>query len=179
MSGQHKKKIIYAFIDSQNLNLSIRNDVRNKRGQILYKGWKLDFEQFYIYLKDNLRVTRAFLFIGYDPTNQSLYTSLQKMGYIIVHKPILDYGVKKGNCDAELVLHAMIEYPNYDSAVIVSGDGDFHCLVEYLNEQEKLECLLIPNKTRYSSLLRKFDDKMKFVNLLRKRLEIKVNKKPA
>jgi len=32
----------------------------------------------------------------------------------------------------------MIEYNNYDKAIIVSGDGDFHCLVEYLEEKEKL-----------------------------------------
>ena len=34
--------------------------------------------------------------------------------------------------DAELVLHTMIEYPNYEKVVIVSGDGDFHCLIKYL-----------------------------------------------
>jgi uncharacterized LabA/DUF88 family protein len=47
-------------------------------------------------------------------------------------------GKVKGNVDAELVLHAMIEYPNYDKALIVTGDGDFFCLVEYLIKQDKL-----------------------------------------
>jgi hypothetical protein len=55
----------YAFIDSQNLNLSI-ND----------QGWKLDFKRFRIYLKDKYGVTKAFLFIGYIATNQALYTKL-------------------------------------------------------------------------------------------------------
>ncbi len=49
----------------------------------------------------------------------------------------------------------MIEYPNYDKAIIVSGDGDFHCLVEYLDQKGKLLKVMAPNKN-YSSLLRKF-----------------------
>ena len=69
-------KPIYAFIDSQNLNLSIRA-----------QGWKLDFKRFRIYLKDKYKVEKAFLFIGYVAGNESLYTYLQKSGYIIVFKP--------------------------------------------------------------------------------------------
>ena len=136
----------FAFIDSQNLNLSILN-----------QSWKLDFKRFRVYLKDKFDVTNAFLFIGFDPTNSNLYTSLQTYGYIIVFKPTLTLpnGKTKGNIDAELVLHTMIEYDNFDKAVIVTGDGDFYCLVEYLKKHNKLERLLIPDKNKYSSLLRK------------------------
>ena len=119
----------FAFIDSQNLNLSI-----------LDQGWRLDFKRFRKYLEDKYGVVKAFLFIGYVPTQQSLYTALQKYGYVVVFKPtlLLSEGRVKGNVDAELVLHAMIEYANYNQAVIVTGDGDFHCLVEYLKKQGKL-----------------------------------------
>lgn len=110
------------------------------------------------------------------PTINHCIPDSKKIGYIIIHKPIIDRGVKKGNCDAELVLHAMIEFDEYDEAIVVSGDGDFYCLVEYLLEKDKLAWLLIPNKTSYSSLLRKFSKKTRFVNLLKKRLEYK---KPA
>ena len=65
-------------------------------------------------------------------------------------------GYTKGNVDAELVLHAMVEYANYDKAIVVSGDGDFHCLVEYLAQQGKLGRILIPNRKKYSALLRRF-----------------------
>ena len=41
----------------------------------------------------------------------------------------------KGNVDAELVLHSMIEYSKYDKAIIASGDGDFRCLIEYLEKK--------------------------------------------
>ena len=68
----------YAFIDSQNLNLAVKE-----------LGWKLDFRRFRKYLQDKYGVVKAFLFIGYVPTQQSLYTSLQEYGYILVFKPTL------------------------------------------------------------------------------------------
>lgn len=159
-----KAEINYAFIDSQNLNLAIRD-----------QGWLLDFERFRKYLKDKYNVEKAFLFIGYVATNQNLYISLQKYGYILIFKPTLNLpnGNVKGNVDAELVLHTMIEYPNYDKALIVSGDGDFYCLVEYLKSQNKLLKLMIPNRTAYSSLFRKFIDDIVFMNGLREKVEYK------
>ncbi len=58
----------------------------------------------------------------------------------------------KGNVDAELVLHsAAIEYDNYDKAIVITSDGDFRCLFEYLKEKEKLERIITPTKF-YSSL---------------------------
>jgi uncharacterized LabA/DUF88 family protein len=153
----------YAFIDSQNLNLSISG-----------QGWRLDFGRFRKYLRDKYSITKAFLFIGYIPTNQPLYTTLQKQEYILIFKPtlFLKDGKVKGNVDAELVLHAMIEFPNYDKAVIVSGDGDFHCLIKYLKMKDKLKRLLIPNQKKFSSLLREFiAEDIAFMNNLKEKLE--------
>jgi len=73
--------------------------------------------------------------------------------------------------DAELVLHTMIEYPNYDKAIIVSGDGDYYCLIEYLETHNKLSKVFIPNKKSYSSLLRKYNRYMAYVTELRAKLE--------
>lgn len=82
-------------------------------------------------------------------------------------------GKVKGNVDAELVLHAMIEYPNYEKAVIVSNDGDFRCLVEYLQKQHKLLRLIIPDRNNYSSLLTTFSPHITFMNDLKNKLEYK------
>ena len=151
----------YAFIDSQNLNLSIRR-----------QNWRLDFKRFRKYIEDKYNVTKAFIFIGYVVTNESLYARLQDYGYILIFKPtlILPDGKPKGNIDAELVLHSMIEYPNYDKAVIISGDGDFYCLIEYLKSRDKLLKLVIPNRYSFSSLLRRFAPYMLFMNGLRNKL---------
>ena len=152
----------YAFIDSQNLNLAIRD-----------QDWELDFKRFRRYLADKYGISKAFLFIGYVPTNQILYTSLQEYGYILIFKPtlVLGNGKVKGNVDAELVLHSMIEYQNYEKAVIVTGDGDFHCLIKYLKSRKKLEKLVIPNQRKFSSLLREFiPNNVVFMNNLRQKL---------
>lgn len=58
----------------------------------------------------------------------------------------------------------MIEYDNYQKAIIVSDDGDFHCLIEYLDLKNKLLKILTPTK-HYSSLLRKFNQKHYIVRI--------------
>lgn len=159
-----KSHFVYAFIDSQNLNLAIKDC-----------GWDLDFARFFVFLRDKFKVKKAYLFIGYVAGNESLYTYLQNSGYVVMFKPTLDVKNKatvitKGNVDAELVLHAMIEYPNYDKAIIISGDGDFHCLIEYLESKNKLDHLLIPNPRKYSALLRKFRPYFMYIAHLEKKL---------
>ena len=139
----------YAFIDSQNLYLSVKN-----------QGWKIDFSKFRKFLTEKYKVRKAYLFVGYREENQKLYKELQECGYIVIFKPTLKYkdGLTKGNCDAELVLHAMIEYPSYDRAIIVSGDGDFYCLASHLKENKKLGAVLVPDKRKYSALLKKINN---------------------
>ena len=48
----------------------------------------------------------------------------------------------------------MIELGKYEKAVIVTGDGDFSCLIKYLREQNKLAKVICPN-SHYSGLLKK------------------------
>ncbi|MBI2889126.1 MAG: NYN domain-containing protein [Candidatus Liptonbacteria bacterium] len=161
----------YAFIDSQNLNLNIRN-----------QGWILDFKRFRVYLEEKYGVSKAFLFIGYIEENKKLYDFLERVGYTCIFKPVLEYktGEVKGNCDAELVLQAMIEYSKYEKAVIVTGDGDFHCLVNYLFEKKKLEAVLIPNRFKFSALLKFkiFRPYLRFLNDLQDKLAYKKEKAP-
>ena len=155
-SNKNQKINNYAFIDSQNLNFAVKT-----------LGWKIDYFRFRRYLKDKYNVTKAYMFIGFVFGNQSLYQFLQEVGFILVFKPTLTLkdGQIKGNCDAELVLHAMIEYINYDQAVIVTGDGDFHCLIEYLRQQDKFRQLIAPSQDSCSYLLRVIaGGKISFIN---------------
>ena len=89
-------------------------------------------------------------------------------------------GTTKGNCDAELVLQAMIEYPNYDKAVIVTGDGDFYCLAQHLHEKGKLKNLLIPNQLKFSALLKWdiFRPYLRYMNDLEHKLSYKKERAP-
>lgn len=170
---EKKKLKIYAFIDSQNLNLSIRNDIIRRRKKI-YAGWRLDFSRFFVYLRAKYHVTKVFLFIGYRKEYKDLYRHLVNAGFILIFKPTLDsQGKTKGNVDAELVLYAVDKIRQYDKAIIVTGDGDFHCLTQYLIKKNKLYKLLIPNQYSYSSLLREFKKYISFINLLKGKLELK------
>lgn len=156
--GKSKKIKIYAFIDSQNLNLGTSKNIA-RHGKEVYRGWKLDFKKFRRYLTDKFRVQKAFLCIGYIKQNENLYKKLKSYGYDLVFKPTVkdSFGKVKGNVDAELVLHAAkIQYDKYDKAVVVSGDGDFYCLHEYLLRNKKLYKIIIPNRKSESSLLNKF-----------------------
>ncbi len=153
----------FAFIDGQNLNLGIKE-----------LGWKLDFSRFRNYLREKYSVTTAYYFMGYVSENQDLYSFLQKAGFILIFKPTIpDHnGRIKGNIDADLVLQAMIDFNNYDKAVIVSSDGDFYSLVKYLYKNNKLKYVISPYKEKCSSLLKKSaKDKIIFVNNLQKKLE--------
>lgn len=163
MSGKGEK--IYAFIDSNNLNLGIEA-----------LGWKLDWRKLRIYLEEKYNVSIAYLFIGYVPTNQDLYSNLQKTGYVLVLKPTIPDkdGNTKGNIDADLVLQAMIDYSNYDKTIIISSDGDFYSLVKYLYEHNKLRLVMSPYNRTCSSLLKKSaKEKIVFMDNLRGKLEYK------
>ena len=160
-----KRENNYAFIDSQNLNLGIQS-----------LGWKLDFGKFRTYLKEKYMVTTAYIFIGFVSQNQDLYSSLQKMGYILILKPTIpdENGKIKGNVDADLVLQAMIDYKNYDKAIIVSSDGDFYSLTKHLYENKKLKSVMSPYVKTCSVLLKKSaKEKIVFMNNLRQKLEYK------
>lgn len=172
MISQFAKEKVYAYIDGNNLNLGIKS-----------LGWKLDFKKFRIYLKEKYNVSIAYIFIGYVPINQDLYSSLQKAGFVLMFKPTLPDkdGRVKGNVDADLVLQAMIDYKdnNFDKAMIVSSDGDFYSLVKYLYEQRKLLLVMSPYIKTCSALLKKSaKEKIIFMDNLRKKLEYINEKAP-
>lgn len=144
----------YAFIDGQNLH----------RGAI-EEGWTIDYRKFRVYLDEKYNVREAFYFIAYLDDKKSLYNHLTNEGYTLIHKPTtIINGEIKGNCDAELVLHCMIEYNNFNKAVIVTGDSDYYCLIKYLRENRKLRQLLIPNKNTVNKLLKEASGGM--INLM-------------
>lgn len=155
----------YAFIDSQNVNLAIK-----------HLWWNLDWRRFRVFLTETYWVKTAYIFIGYVPNNQKLYTFLQNAGYELIFKPVLflKNNETKWNVDAELVLQAMIDINDYDRAVIVTGDGDFSCLVNHLYKEEKLRTLIVPNESRCSQFLKQAaKERIDGMQNLRKRLEWK------
>lgn len=155
----------YAFIDGNNLYLGAKN-----------QGIQLNYIKLRRYLRDKMNVSQAFLFIGFDPANTDFYRLLQKIGYILIYKPTIVYrntdGTRtmKGNVDAELVLYSSaVEFENYDKAVIVSSDGDFACLVDFLDKKGKLKKIITPTEN-YSSLLKRFHSYILPLNSIRNKV---------
>jgi len=155
-----RRKGNYAFIDSQNLNVSVQK-----------YGWKMDWRKFRAFLADTYGVSKAYMFIGYVPEFEDIYEKMHEAGYAVVLKPTFDMTKPqpeerthkngeekkvKGNIDADMVLWTMKEMKNYEKAILVSGDGDFFGLAEYLKQENKLLKILTPTG-QYSSLFRQFE----------------------
>jgi len=143
--GMDKKST--AYIDASNLKFGIEQS-----------DWKLDYKSFRSWLRDKFGVSRAILFMGLIPDNAELYNFLQSIGYDISFKPTITSkeGKTKGNVDGELILTVAKDFyeKSLKSAVLVAGDGDYHCIVEFLKEKNVSISIVSPNR-RYLSLLLK------------------------
>ena len=154
----------YAFIDGQNLQLGTTS---------ADEPWCVDLKKFRIYLRDKYKVDAAYYYVGaYDPRHEGLYHVLQKSGYLVVlreHTSALT-SKKKGNVDTDIVFSVMkklVEKEDFDKVVLVSGDGDYWRMVDYLIKKERFEKLLVPGKKSVSSLYirRIADSYMSFLDL--------------
>jgi uncharacterized LabA/DUF88 family protein len=155
----------YAFIDGQNLYKSIQR-----------LGWNIDLKNFRVLLKDKFKVEKAYYFIGHLDKNNNFYDMLQRWNYSLIFKKVqhLKNGIIKGNVDAELVLQAMIDYNNYEKAVLVTGDGDYACLVKHLEKNNKLRMVIAPTLGDSSILLRReCNGKFAYLDELKDKLELK------
>ena len=140
-----------AFVDGQNLHLGTRET-----------GWSIDHKKFRTYLTDKYKVKEAYYFLGFISEDaQELYDNLQKSGFILSfreHSSALK-GKKKGNVDCDIVFNIMkkiIEGDVFDKIFLVSGDGDYKQLVDFLIKKGKFGKILFPNKKFASSLYDSF-----------------------
>jgi uncharacterized LabA/DUF88 family protein len=182
---QSKKDLpekVYAFIDSQNLNVGTQKF-----------GWKMNWARFRTWLKEEYNVENAYMFIGYIPENEALYEQMHDAGFLVVLKQTYDMTrVKpeekldangkpedkppmKGNVDTDLVLWAMKELGNYQKAIIVSGDGDFFSLVEYLHSKKRLLHVMTPSG-HYSQLYNAYTDYVVQLDHYKRTLEYRDHK---
>lgn len=136
-----------AYIDASNLKFGI-----------IQSNWELDYKSFRSWLRDKFRVETAILFMGHIPEYNFLYTYLQSIGFDIIFRPALrdKYGQTKGNVDGELILEITKNYyeREMESAILVSGDGDYYCVVNFLKSKNIPITIVSPNK-KYLSLLLK------------------------
>jgi len=159
-----------AFIDGQNLRFGTTKchscsarlgiDIKEMKLKDCMCGiaWKVNLSKFRVYLKEKYSVSEAYYFLGYlDDKNVDLYKEIQKAGFIVIFKEHTNLlkSNKKGNIDTDLVFEIMknlLDNPNFSKIALVSGDGDYKKLVNYLISKNKFEKILFPNKKFASSL---------------------------
>ena len=124
--------------------------------------WQVDLLRFRVYLREKYRVERAYYYLGYVQNGdvyQALYEEIQAAGFILVfreHNSAM-IGTKKGNVDSDIifsVMKRMYKREEFDQLILVSGDGDYKMLVDFLIEEKKFKKILFP-KRRYASSLYK------------------------
>ncbi|MDP3976156.1 MAG: NYN domain-containing protein [bacterium] len=154
----------FAFLDGQNVHLAVKE-----------LGWQIDWGKFRIYLKEKYHVQRAYIFLGYVSRNEGLYNFLRNYGYILVFKPTITKGsITKGNVDLNIALQVMLDYKAFDQAILITNDGDFYCLVDYLKARNKLHSVISPNIHKCARLLKQSaQEKMQTITFSQKILSKK------
>ena len=121
--------------------------------------------KFRIYLSKKYNVRKAYYFIGYfQKQHAQLYKNIEDAGFILMfkeHSPAM-LGWKKGNVDADIVFYVMknvYKNNNFNQIILVSGDGDYKLLVNFLLQENKFNKILFPNKKRASYLYKKMGGK--------------------
>ena len=141
-----------AFIDGQNLYMGTMSDK---------PAWKVDLAKFREYLSKKYHIQKAYYFLGFtDESNQDLYNRIQEAGFIVAFKKHNSamLGKKKGNVDSDIIFNIMkkiYKKEPFNKIVLVSGDGDYRMLVDFLIEEGKFKKILFPNKQFASSLYKK------------------------
>ena len=123
---KHKEQRVGVFIDTQNLYHSARN---------LYQA-RVNFGAV---LKDAVAGRKLVRAVAYVITTEAgdeknFFEALEKLGIETKTKDLQIFagGAKKADWDVGLAVDAIKMSPRLDSVVIISGDGDFVPLVEYL-----------------------------------------------
>ncbi len=123
-------------------------------------SWRIDLARFRVYLERKYGVGKAFYYLGYIEDSkraEELYEEIQSAGFILVFRQHTSamLGKKKGNVDSDIILSIMrrlYKREDFGKVVLVSGDGDYKGLVDFLIEEDRFAKILFPNRQFASSL---------------------------
>lgn len=127
---KHKEQRVGVFIDTQNLYHSGRN---------LYRS-KVNFGAIIKEAIEDRRLVRAIAYVIATESGEenAFFEALGKMGIETKVKDlqIFSSGAKKADWDVGMAIDAVKLAPKLDAVILVTGDGDFCPLVEYLQVNE-------------------------------------------
>lgn len=150
---KHKAQRVGIFIDTQNIYHSAKN---------LYHG-KANFAAI---VKDALAGRVLIRAMAYVVTTESgeenaFFGALGKAGIEIRSKPLQIFlgGAKKADWDVGLAIDAISAAPKLDSIVLLSGDGDYVPMVEYLQNTHGCQIEVVAfGKSSSARLIEAADD---------------------
>ena len=148
----------------------IRNvyiDGANLKQGLLLEGKEIDYKELYLWLSKKYKVSKVFIFLGYINKLKDFYAELELIGYKIIFKEtFFENNILKANCDAELILNCVSDFylKDYNESIVISGDGDFSCLVKFLEKNNSLHRLIAPNISRCSIFLKRSTQKIVYLN---------------
>ena len=123
---KHKDQRVGVFVDVQNMYYSAKN---------LYKA-KVNFGNILKTAVGNRELIRAIAYVikASAPEEQSFFEALDKQGFELQMKDLQVFygGHKKGDWDIGMAVDAIRLSDRLDAVILVTGDGDFNPLVEYL-----------------------------------------------
>lgn len=101
----------------------------------LQLGIEIDYTKLLCRLTGGSRLLRSFFYTGVDRTNekqQGFLLWMRRNGYRVISKDLVQLpdGSKKANLDVEIAVDMMALVGSYDTAVLVSGDGDLAYAVD-------------------------------------------------
>lgn len=141
MNIRHKNQRVAVLIDVQNLYHSAKN---------LY-GARVNFKNLLLEATAGRQLIRAIAYAtkADEPGEASFFDALEKAGIEVRQKDLQVYpdGTKKGDWDVGLAIDAVRLCTNVDVIVLVTGDGDFIPLVEYLKALGKYVEIMSFGKT--------------------------------
>lgn len=151
---KHKEQRVGVFIDVQNLYHSAKN---------IYKS-RVNFKEVLKAAVSGRKLIRA---VGYvikteSGEEKSFFEALTRMNIEVKMKDLQIFygGAKKGDWDVGMAVDMIKFAPHLDSIVLVTGDGDFIPLVEYLqNHGHQVEVMAF-SKSASSRLIERADDFM-------------------
>ncbi len=120
---------VAVFIDGSNLFYAA-----------LQLGIEIDYTKLLCHLTAGSRLLRSFFYTGVDPTNdkqQGFLLWMRRNGYRVITKDLVQLpdGSKKANLDVEIAVDMMSLVGSYDTAILVSGDGDLAYAVNAVSYQ--------------------------------------------
>ena len=131
MQPKPKEQRVEVLIDVQNLYYSAKN---------LYHS-KVNFQEVLKQAVAGRKFIRAFGYVVRTKTGEEapFFDALSKIGIETRVKDLQEFygGAKKADWDVGIVIDAIRTAPGIDVVVLVSGDGDFIALVEYLKNMGK------------------------------------------